>query len=98
MAKKKRKKPKRTIIKQPPFACRLCKYLLNDDYFKKEYKTSYVCEFDGVIEPKLIGFGCEEMKLGKWQIVEYLKKLEEGMHSQLVELFNSIQKLEEGIK
>ncbi len=62
-----------------PLNCELCKYHLEDDDFIEEHGTKHVCGFDDDINPGLIGFGCDEFKLSKWALVEYLQKLEETL-------------------
>ena len=57
-----------------PIACQICKYFLEDDYFIEEFKTKFVCNFDDEISPKLLGKGCEEFEIGKWHLVEFLKR------------------------
>lgn len=62
-------------MKEIPMPCRICKYILEDEDFIEEFNTKYVCSFDEDINPKLLGFGCEEFKIGKWALAEFLKAL-----------------------
>jgi len=71
-------------FKLPPLCCRICKFILNDDDFIEEYKSPYVCSYDDEINPKFIGEGCEELIIGKWSLVEYLKQEFEEIKKQLL--------------
>ena len=58
-----------------PVACQICEFFLeDDDEFIKEFKTKFVCCFDDEINPKFSEY-CEEFKIGKWNLVEFLKRL-----------------------
>jgi len=60
--------------KEIPISCQICEFFLKDDDFIEEFKTKFVCSFDDEINPKLLGFGCEEFKIGKWVLVDFLKR------------------------
>jgi len=57
-----------------PIACQICKSFLEDDEFIKKFKTKSICCFDDEINPKFSEY-CEEFKIGKWNLVEFLKRL-----------------------
>lgn len=59
--------------KLPPLHCRLCKFLLNDDKFKKEYRNSYVCVLESKPTTKYVD-ACDDFMISKWQLVEFLDK------------------------
>ena len=50
-----------------PIECRICKYFIDD----KEHDPRFFCTFEG--ESKLIEH-CEEFKIGKWALAEFLKE------------------------
>ncbi|HEC39917.1 hypothetical protein LCGC14_0224730 [marine sediment metagenome] len=58
-----------------PINCELCKKHLEDTFFIEKYKTKDVCEIDNKITSELLGFECEDFKLSKWVLVQYLEKL-----------------------
>ena len=86
MAKKKGK----VRYKLPPMCCRICKHCLEDDDFIKEYKSPYVCGYDNEINPKFIGDGCEELVIGEWHLVEFLKQELAGIKEQLIAIINTL--------
>jgi len=51
-----------------PIECRICKYFIDDE----EHEPRFFCTFEG--EAELIE-NCEEFKLGKWALVEFLKEM-----------------------
>jgi len=78
-------KKKKIEYKLPPLCCRICKFVLNDDDFIEEYKSPYVCGYDDDINPKFIGNGCEELIIGKWALVDFLKQELAEIKEQLKE-------------
>lgn len=60
-----------------PLNCKLCKKFLEDDYFLEENKIPYACGLDG--KAKFSEYCDDGFKLGKWNLVEFLKKLMEKL-------------------
>ena len=74
-------KPK-SIIKdcdneEIPINCQICECFLEDDNFIKEHGSKFVCGSNDEINPIFIGDNCEceDFKIGKWHLVEFLKRL-----------------------
>lgn len=57
-----------------PIKCQICEFFLEDDEFVKEYKTKFVCSFDGDINPKFPEF-CDVFEIGKWELVGFLTRI-----------------------
>ena len=57
-----------------PIQCQICDFFLEDDEFIKKYKTKFVCTYDNGIDP-VFSNSCEEFVIGKWHLVEFLKRL-----------------------
>lgn len=63
--------------------CRICEHFLQDEVFVKEFNTKFVCDFDDDIDADLMGVSCEEFKVGKWHLVEFLKFHMETYHNKI---------------
>lgn len=57
-----------------PISCQICEFFLEDDDFIEEFKTKFVCSFDDEINPEFSRINCGEFKIGKWVLVEFLKR------------------------
>jgi len=60
-----------------PVHCQICGFFLIDDEFIKEHKSKFACSFDDEINPIFSEF-CDQLKIGEWQLVEFLKRLSGG--------------------
>lgn len=58
-----------------PINCQICEHFLEDDYFIEEFNTKFVCDANDEINPVFLGEECEEFKIGKWYLVDFLKRL-----------------------
>jgi len=58
-----------------PIACQICEFFLEDDYFIKEFNTKFVCSFDKEKTDPEFSDSCEVFEIGKWHLVEFLKRI-----------------------
>ena len=86
MAKKGKRKGK-VRYKLPPLHCRLCKHLLNDDFFIEEYKNCYVCDANDEISKEFLKH-CHDFKISKWALVEFLNSELADIKKQIMNIMN----------
>lgn len=60
-----------------PLKCRICKYHLEDEDFIEEFGTKDMCGYDDELNP--LSDGCDEWKIGKWALLDYLTELEKRL-------------------
>lgn len=58
-----------------PVNCQICEFFLEDDYFIEEFKTKFVCSANDEIDALFLEYECEYFEIGKWQLVDFLKRL-----------------------
>lgn len=58
-----------------PVACQICEFFLEDDYFIEEFNTKFVCSFDKEKINPAFSDSCEVFEIGKWHLVEFLKRI-----------------------
>ena len=61
--------------KEIPVNCQICEHFLEDDYFIEEFGTKFVCTSNDEIDPVFLGYDCEDFKIEKWLLVEFLKRM-----------------------
>ena len=57
-----------------PLRCKICKFILQDKNLIEDLGVPFGCGWNEGLNP--ISEGCDEFRIGKWSLLEYLQELE----------------------